>query len=94
MKYKLYKNSNNENVKIEEAKDTKVSLYIAVTKDINFYGLLKTIGTSPRQIKKIVKGQAIRISADLIDKTINKINNFLIRHLAHDFSGYGQSANT
>ncbi|CDM67569.1 hypothetical protein CM240_0402 [Clostridium bornimense] len=37
-------------------------LYIAVTKDINFYGLLKTIGTSPRQIKKIVKGQAIRIS--------------------------------
>lgn len=27
-------------------------LYIAVTKNINFYGLLKTIGTSPRQIKK------------------------------------------
>lgn len=37
-------------------------LYIAVTKDINFYGLLKTIGTSPRQIKKIVKGQAFRLS--------------------------------
>lgn len=37
-------------------------LCIAVTKDINFYGLLKTIGTSPKQIKKIVKGQALRLS--------------------------------
>ena len=37
-------------------------LYIAVTKDINFYGLLKTIGASPRQIKRIVKGQALRLS--------------------------------
>ncbi|WP_346931176.1 FtsX-like permease family protein [Clostridium sp.] len=37
-------------------------LYIAVTKDINFYGLLKTIGTSPKQIKKIVKGQGLRLS--------------------------------
>lgn len=37
-------------------------MYIAVTKDINFYGLLKTIGTSPRQIKKIVMGQALRLS--------------------------------
>lgn len=37
-------------------------LYIAVTKDINFYGLLKTIGTSPTQIKKIVKGQGIKLS--------------------------------
>ena len=30
-------------------------LYIAVTKDIQFYGMLKTIGASPKQIKKIVK---------------------------------------
>lgn len=37
-------------------------LYIAITKDIQFYGLLKTIGTSPKQIKKIVKGQGIRLS--------------------------------
>ena len=36
--------------------------YIAVNKDINFYGMLKTIGTSPKQIKKIVKGQALRLS--------------------------------
>lgn len=37
-------------------------LYIAVTKDIQFYGILKTIGTSPKQIKKIVRGQAFRLS--------------------------------
>ena len=37
-------------------------LYIAVNKDINFYGLLKTIGTSPKQIKKIVMGQALKLS--------------------------------
>ncbi|MEG0050752.1 MAG: FtsX-like permease family protein [Terrisporobacter sp.] len=37
-------------------------MYIAVTKDIHFYGLMKTIGTSPKQIKKIVKGQAFRLS--------------------------------
>lgn len=37
-------------------------IYISVTKDINFYGLLKTIGTSPKQIKKIVKGQVFRLS--------------------------------
>ena len=32
-------------------------MYISVTKDINFYGLLKTIGTSPRQIKKLLRGR-------------------------------------
>lgn len=37
-------------------------MYISVTKDINFYGLIKTIGTSPRQIKKIVKGQVLRLA--------------------------------
>lgn len=37
-------------------------MYIAVTKDINFYGLIKTIGTSPKQIKNIVRGQALRLS--------------------------------
>lgn len=34
-------------------------LYISVVKDIHFYGLLKTIGTSPKQIKRIVKRQAL-----------------------------------
>lgn len=37
-------------------------MHIAVTKDINLYGLIKTVGTSPKQIKKIVKGQALRLS--------------------------------
>lgn len=37
-------------------------LYIGVSKDIRFFGLLKTIGTSPKQIKSIVKGQAIKLS--------------------------------
>ena len=37
-------------------------LYIAITKDIQFYGMLKTIGASPKQIKKIVKGQGLRLS--------------------------------
>lgn len=35
-------------------------MYISVTKDIRFYGMLKTIGTSPSQIRQIVKGQAFR----------------------------------
>lgn len=38
-------------------------MYISVTKDIRFYGMLKTIGTSPKQIQKIVKKQAFRLSA-------------------------------
>lgn len=37
-------------------------LYIAVTKDIQFYGMLKTIGASPKQIKKIVRSQGLRLS--------------------------------
>ncbi len=37
-------------------------MYISVTKDIHFYGLLKTIGTSPKQIKTVVRKQAFRLS--------------------------------
>lgn len=37
-------------------------MYISVTKDIRFYGMLKTIGASPKQIKKIVKSQSFRLS--------------------------------
>lgn len=33
--------------------------YISITKDIRVYGLLKTIGTSPHQLKKIVLRQGI-----------------------------------
>lgn len=37
-------------------------MYISVTKDIRFYGMLKTIGASPKQIKRIVKLQVFRLS--------------------------------
>lgn len=37
-------------------------LYISVTRDTRFYGLLKTIGTSPSQLRKIVRGQAFRFA--------------------------------
>ncbi len=38
-------------------------LYISVSKDIRFYGLLKAIGTTPKQLKRIVIRQALRLSA-------------------------------
>ncbi len=37
-------------------------MYISVVRDINFYGLLKLIGTSPKQIKKIVRNQVYILS--------------------------------
>lgn len=37
-------------------------MYISVTKDIRFYGMIKTIGTSPSQIRKIVRSQISRLS--------------------------------
>ncbi|WP_270940868.1 ABC transporter permease [Romboutsia lituseburensis] len=36
--------------------------YISIVKDIKFYGLLKTIGTTKKQINKIIKKQAIKLS--------------------------------
>lgn len=37
-------------------------LYISVSKDVRFFGLLKTVGTTPKQIKKLVTGQTLRLS--------------------------------
>ncbi len=37
-------------------------MYISITKDIRFYGMLKTIGSSPSQIKRIVNMQAGTLS--------------------------------
>ena len=37
-------------------------IYISVTRDIRFYGMLKTIGASPRQLKKLVRSQIFRLS--------------------------------
>ncbi len=36
--------------------------YVSVVKDIRFYGLLKTIGTTPKQLKKLIMKQAIKLS--------------------------------
>lgn len=36
---------------------------ISVTGDIRFYGLLKTIGTTPRQLKRIIRQQALFLCA-------------------------------
>lgn len=36
---------------------------ISVAGDIRFYGLLKTIGTTPRQIRRIIRTQALLLSA-------------------------------
>ncbi|MCM1047351.1 MAG: ABC transporter permease [Clostridiales bacterium] len=35
---------------------------ISVSNDIRFYGLLKTIGTTPRQLKRIIRYQALTLS--------------------------------
>ena len=35
---------------------------ISVTNDIRFYGLLKTIGTTPRQLRRIIRQQALTLS--------------------------------
>jgi len=37
-------------------------MYMSVAKDVRFYGILKTIGTTPRQIRRIVFGQILRLS--------------------------------
>ncbi len=36
---------------------------ISVTEDIRFYGLLKTIGVTPRQLRRIIRWQALILSA-------------------------------
>lgn len=50
--------------------------YISVSSDIRFYGLLKTIGTTGRQLKKIVRRQALLLS--LIGIPIGLILGYVI----------------
>ncbi len=38
-------------------------LYISVSRDVRFFGLLKTVGMTPRQIKRVVIGQIVRLCA-------------------------------
>ncbi len=49
---------------------------ISVTNDIRFYGLLKTIGTTGRQIKRIIRQQALILS--LIGIPLGLLAGFLI----------------
>lgn len=37
------------------------TMYISVSRDIRFYGMLKTMGTTPKQIRRIVSGQIMRL---------------------------------
>ncbi len=37
-------------------------MYISVSRDTRFYGMLKTIGTTPKQIKSIVRAQIVRLA--------------------------------
>ena len=34
-------------------------MFVSVSKDVRFYGLLKTLGTTPRQLRRIVNGQVL-----------------------------------
>lgn len=52
---------------------------ISVIKDIRDYGLLKTIGTTPRQIKKIIRNQAFLLS--FIGIPIGLVLGFVIGNL-------------
>ena len=36
-------------------------LYISITRDVRFYGLLKTIGVTSRQIRQMIIGQALKL---------------------------------
>ena len=36
-------------------------LYISISRDVRFYGLLKTLGATPKQIKRIVRGQILHL---------------------------------
>lgn len=38
-------------------------MYISVARDIRFYGLLKAVGTTPSQLKKIIIGSALKLAA-------------------------------
>lgn len=67
-------------------------MYISVTKDIHFYGMLKTIGMSPSQLKAMVKLQARRLSVIgiPIGMFLGITLSFVIIPIAHIFFKTGQ----
>lgn len=58
--------------------------YISVSREINQYGMLKTIGTSRRQIRKIIMNQAMRLACIgiPIGLVLSAISSFLMVPLA------------
>lgn len=59
-------------------------LYISVSRDTRFYGLLRTLGTTQRQIKKMVRGQASRLAliAIPIGLAAGAVTSFVVVPLA------------
>ena len=60
---------------------------ISVTNDIRFYGLLKTIGTTGRQIKTILRQQALLLSC--IGIPIGLVAGWLVGPHCHCPAGWG-----
>ncbi len=67
-------------------------MYISITKDTRFYGMLKTIGTSPSQIKRIVNIQAGKLSlfGIPIGILLGTITSFLTVPFAIKMAGPGK----
>jgi putative ABC transport system permease protein len=59
-------------------------LYISVSRDTRFYGLLRTLGTTQRQIKKMVRAQASRLALTAIPMglALGAVTSFVMVPLA------------
>lgn len=68
--------------------------HISVAKDIRFYGLLKTIGTTSKQLKKIILKQAIKLSiiGIPIGLILGYIVSIIIIPMALEFTIFGNIA--
>jgi len=67
-------------------------MYISVSRDVRFYGMLKTIGTTPRQIRRIVSGQVLRLlSSDPLRGGVCCYNDDLPYHLGGCIYGHQQN---
>ena len=66
---------------------------ISVTNDIRFYGLLKTIGTTGRQLRRIIRYQALYLKFLLrLPHTVHNCSDFFSADLPADFFLYRCSA--
>ncbi|WP_170948008.1 FtsX-like permease family protein [Paenibacillus sp. 7516] len=64
--------------------------YIAVLQDVKFYGLLKTIGTTPRQLKRIITihARSLYIIALPFGLGLGYVLGLLVTPLANSFSNH------